>query len=213
MDPNIVKIEEDKIGFMFVCKAGNSSIKEALKMHFCKDRIFKNIHKPRSLAPYVKYCKRNSFTDDYLVFGTCRHPEDRLISCWKNKIFNKLHSGFIGKRYKFHRKMPFSEFVKELMNIKDDIDCEQHIRSQHFDLDLKRINHLIRIESFSDDWERSLLLIKKHCGKDYPKMTFHVNKTKKVDLEISKEIRDLIEKRYSKDYLLLGYEKRSLLEK
>lgn len=208
-DPNIVKIKEDKIGFMFVCKAGNTSIKEVLKTHFCKDRIFRNIHYPRALAPYVKYCKRNSFTDDYLVFGTCRHPEDRLISCWKDKIFNRFHSGFQCKKYNFYRKMPFSKFVEEILNIEDDIDCEQHIRSQHFDLDLKRIDHLIRMESFYDDWEKSLRLIKKHCGKNYPKMAFHENKTENVNLEISKETRALIEKRYVRDYELLGYKKRS----
>ena len=106
-------------------------------------------------------------------------------------------------------KMPFSKFVEEILNIEDDTDCEQHIRSQHFDLDLKRIDHLIRMESFYDDWEKSLRLIKKHCGKNYPKMAFHENKTENVNLEISKETRALIEKRYDRDYELLGYKKRS----
>ena len=105
--------------------------------------------------------------------------------------------------------MPFSEFVEEILNIEDGNGCEQHIRSQHFDLDVKRINHLIRMESFYDDWEKTLLLIKKHCGKNYPKMTFHENKTESVDLEISKKTRALIEKRYARDYELLGYKKRS----
>ena len=209
MDPNIIKIEEDKIGFMFVCKAGNTSIKELLKTHFCKYRVTKYIHHPRALNPYVKYCKKDSFTNDYLVFGTCRHPEDRLISCWKDKIFNRFHSGFRRKKYNFYRKMPFSEFVKEILNIEDGTNCEQHIRSQHFDLDAERIDFLIRTESFHSDWEKSLVLIKYHCGKDYPKMTFHENKTESVNLDISKETRALIEKRYAKDYELLGYKKRS----
>jgi hypothetical protein len=208
-DPNIIKIEEDKIGFMFVCKAGNTSIKEVLKTHFCKDRIIKNIHTKTALLPYVKYCKKDTFTDDYLVFGTCRHPEDRLISCWKDKIFNRFHPGFRHKEYNFYRKMPFSDFVEEILNIEDGTDCEQHIRSQHFDLDVERIDYLIRMESFYDDWEKSLLLIKNHCGKNYPKMTFHKNKTESVDLEISKETRALVEKRYARDYELLGYKKRS----
>ena len=208
-DPNIIKIKEDKISFMFVCKAGNTSIKEVLKTHFCKDRIIKNIHTKTALLPYVKYCKKDTFTDDYLVFGTCRHPEDRLISCWKDKIFNRFHPGFRHKEYNFYRKMPFSDFVEEILNIEDGTDCEQHIRSQHFDLDVERIDYLIRMESFYDDWEKSLLLIKNHCGKNYPKMTFHKNKTESVDLEISKETRALVEKRYARDYELLGYKKRS----
>jgi len=209
VDPNIIKIEEDKIGFMFVCKAGNTSIKEVLKTHFCKDNVFESIHHPKALKPYVEYCKKDTFTDDYFVFGTCRHPEDRLISCWKDKIFNRFHPRFKRKKYDFYRKMPFSEFVEEILNIEDDTDCEQHIRSQRFDLDVKRIDYLIRMESFYDDWEKSLLLIEKHCGKNYPQMVFHKNKTQHVDLDISKETRALIEKRYAKDYELLGYKKRS----
>lgn len=208
-DPNMIKIDEHKIGFMFVCKAGNSSIKTLLNEKFFKGRTEFNVHGPKALAPHAEYCNRHNFGKDYLIFGTCRHPEDRLISCWKDKVLKQLHRGFSRRKYPFSLGMPFDKFVEGLMLIKDNARCDQHLRSQFYDLDLGRISHLIRVENFRSDWERARELIKKHCGQDYPEMKFHERNTGSFKPEISKETRALIEERFIKDYELLGYEKRS----
>ena len=209
-DPNNYLITEHKICFQMICKAGNTSMKCLLINMFEKDSSQK-----RS-AGIFKTCSKNEIPDDYLVIGFCRHPEDRLISCWKDKVNGKyLHKGFIRRHPKkiFH-KMPFEKFVEAVASIKDNplLKCDQHFRSQTFDLNLDRIDYLIRMESFNSDWNNVREIIKNHCGADYPAMIDVKNKTQGPLPNIDEETRKRIERRFANDYKLLGYEKRSAVK-
>jgi len=166
-------------------------------------------------APYKFWpvCHKDDIPDDYLVIGFCRHPEDRIISCWKDKVNGKrFHQGF-NRRHpgKFHHHMPFNEFVKQVATIPDaeGFLCDQHFRSQTYDLKLNRVDELVRMESIRKDWDRARDMIFNHAKVAYPEI-YHRNKTsKKETFEVSPETRKLIEQRYADDYKLLNYESRN----
>lgn len=207
-DTNILKIEKHKLAFMFVSKAGSTSIKKVLRDKFLNTESKKN-HGPTALHPLGIYCKKDAIPDDYLVFGTCRHPEDRLVSCWKDKVCrDELYQGFCLRLYPMYVGMPFDEFVEVVASIKDNFLCDQHIRSQYLDLDLKKVQHLIKIENFKNDWETARKLIREHCNENYPVIECKYNKTNLINPEIDMNTRRLIEERYAKDYEILGYKKR-----
>lgn len=213
-DPNILKIEKHKIAFMFVNKAANSSVKRVIAEKLLGKGNGKDVVLSWS-EPFhedVEFTNRISIPHDYLIFGTCRHPEDRLISCWKDKVRNgfKLHEGLYKSSRKFYKDMPFAEFVKEISLIKYRSKIwDQHIRPQWHDLDLKRISYLIKVENFINDWENARAMIKTHCGETYPQMIFHDRNTGLSKPRISKKTRSLIEKIYAKDYRILNYKSRA----
>lgn len=200
-DPNNCLIHEHKVCFQFICKAGNTTVKRLLVDLLCnedeKARVFN--------SPNIKwkYCDKNSIPNDYLVIGFCRNPQERLVSCWRDKVNGKHFRPFI-KRHGIPYKLPFENFIKTICKIEDK-NGDQHFRSQVYDLNLKRLDTLVKLESFEEDWEKVRKLIFKHCNIVYPKIGKPQNISKKEVVNVSKEIRELIEKRYEADYRLLQY--------
>lgn len=199
-DPNNCLIEKHKICFQFICKAGNTTIKKLLVDLLCSEK-----EKERVLLwpdKKWKYCNKNSIPNDYLVIGFCRNPEKRLVSCWRDKVNGKPFKAF--KRHGIIHKLPFEDFIRKICKIKDE-KGDQHFRSQTYDLNLERLNFLVKMESFEKDWEKVRKLIFKHCSIVYPKVGKPQNASIKEVVNVSEEIREMIEKRYEADYKLLGY--------
>lgn len=201
-DPNNCLIEEHKICFQFICKAGNTTIKTLLVDLLCDEHEKESILE--SPQEKWKYCDKDSIPSDYLVIGFCRNPEKRLVSCWRDKVngLPKQFKGFI--HYKIPHKLPFEKFIKQICKMKDE-QSEQHFRLQVYDLNLERLDALVKMESFEEDWEKVRKLIFNHCGVKYPKIGKPENVSNKEKVNVSKEIREMIEKRYEADYKLLGY--------
>jgi hypothetical protein len=200
-DPNNCLVHEHKVCFQFICKAGNTTIKRLLVDLLCneneKECVFKRPDRK------WKYCDKNSIPNDYLVIGFCRNPEKRLISCWKDKVNGKPFRPFI-KRHNIPHKLPFEDFIKKICKIQDETG-DQHFRPQTYDLNLERLNFLVKMESFEKDWEKVRELIFKHRNIVYPKVAKPENASIKEVVNVSKEIRELIENRYEADYRFLQY--------
>lgn len=200
-DPNNCLVHEHKICFQFICKAGNTSVKRALVDLLCKEHEKEHVFKrPHSKW---KYCNKYEIPNDYLVIGFCRNPEDRLISCWRDKVQGKEpFPSFL--RQNIPHRLSFDNFVKRIYN-RSTKGCDQHFRLQTYDLNLDRVDAIIKMETFDDDWEKVRKLIYKHCGINYPKIKPQ-NVSKKAPVEISYETRRMIENKYLLDYETFGYE-------
>jgi|11_taG_2_1085331.scaffolds.fasta_scaffold00421_9 hypothetical protein len=213
-DPNNYFIEEDNIIFQMICKACNTSMKWLLIELFEKDN---RKHSQIALNPSLKWkmLDTKEFSNNSLVIGFSRHPEDRLISCWKDKVNGvRYHKGFDRRHPNmFKHKMSFDEFIKSVSKIKDGpgLECDQHFRSQTFDLDLNRLNYIIRFEHIRHDWGNCQEIIENHCGRVYPDIPHRNSSGSFSKPQIDNKTRLLIEERYSNDYDLLNYERRSTL--
>jgi hypothetical protein len=206
-DPNNILIEPDRLCFQMICKAGNTSMKRMLCDKFISDTNDRKsaYRKPQNFFPF---CHKNDIPKDYLVVGFCRHPVARIKSCYLNKIKENFHLGF-EKRHSgmFSEDMSFDEFIEVVHKIPDgegDL-CDQHFRSQTFDLNLSRLDYLIRMEHILWEWSRVQVMIWNHCGKDYPNF-YHSNKSKtNPEIQISEYTMKLIRERYAEDFKLLNY--------
>lgn len=203
-DPNNYFIEEHDIVFQMICKAANTSMKWMLIDMFVAEKNQKKIIASHPNKKW-KMLHKNEFSNSSLVIGFCRHPLDRIISCWKDKINGpKFHQGFNKYSNFFYHQMPFDDFVQNIIKIPKE-KADQHFRLQTFDLNIDRIDHLVRFENIENDWNTARKMIKDHCGVTYPAM-YHKNGSKKQSMKISSKSIKLIEEYYKDDYKILNYE-------
>jgi len=151
---------------------------------------------------------------DYTRFAIVRDPYARMVSCYKDKIIRwsqwkgKLYPGFL--RYNqimglklFNTEMSFIDFLKAINKLPNFL-ADEHIRSQYRFLPVKNnqllLDELIKLENMEPI---------KHIFYDIPfDNLIQSNSTTSVKDEgyLTAEAKELIRKRYKKDFELLNYE-------
>lgn len=177
---------------------------ETIEYHMSTDRLF------------IQYPEIN----DYFKFAFVRNPWSRIVSTYKNKIFNddeNVKKHIINKHKGLYTGMPFEKFIKFLLSkAGQDRYSDRHWISQYKLLEKNNkiyLDYLGKMENIEDDlrnicnnigipelkignlntrfgWDSS-----KIKGKEYYYRNFYNEKTKKM-----------VEKRYEKDINLFKYE-------
>ena len=154
---------------------------------------------------------------DYYKFAFVRHPLDRLVSCYKDKVKKPIqHNGryHFDTNYNtvikilfgetFYPEMSFEDFVRIISKIPDYLS-DGHFKSQYSMLYKNGImipNYIGNFEQLSTDW--------KHIAKMYDlEILGEMNRTEATDWQEyykSKEILELAANRYKDDIEKFGYE-------
>lgn len=215
-DPNNALIARHKLVMMFICKAGNTSVKRALA-----DALkIPNFDAPERLQPHRRFDlafptpnKMDAYAlrqRNYLVCGIVRHPLARLVSCYEDKVCGDKLFGPLGRKYdgKFRHGMPFEAFVKAVASIPDG-QADQHFRSMSWDMLTESgeliPNRLFKVDS-PDWWGELRTAILDHCRVDIGGER-RENKSTHADWReyYSPATQHLAEKRYARDMTEFGY--------
>jgi hypothetical protein len=94
--------------------------------------------------------------EDYVKFAFVRHPVDRFLSAWQDKVVEANYFGFDART---HARMQSLEAFIEWTAGHDLADIravDQHLALQSRLVDLSQVDHLGRLESFDRDFARVL---------------------------------------------------------
>ena len=140
---------------------------------------------------------------DYYKFGFVRHPLDRFISAWQDKVHGKN---------KYHFRTAVREQMKTIENfaagvagqdLRDLDTTDRHVAVQARLVDLSHIDFLGRMETLADDFgtvcrEVGLSWVepeRRNCSE--PRGVTRDN--------ASAELRSIVEEKYRLDYQIFGY--------
>ena len=210
-DPNNIILPDLKLAFMCIPKNANTSLKRALITALGITGV-ENPHDPTVFVYTNKqYIKNRIVNDGWLAVGIKRNPYDRIASCWRQKVLRPegLHRGF--KKYYNDGivwKQSFNDFVTAVSGIPD-WKADQHFRSQYWDLCIGMVpipQILLPIETLQEEWPVAQGRIFDHCGLEMPSLLKSKNATDKSNQPYTKNIRQMVRKRYSIDFGVFGYE-------
>lgn len=215
-DPNNAIIYQHRIGCMFICKAGNTSIKRALAdaLDLPDADMVRDVMKPhKRLDLHLPTPNKDDVwrlrADGFLTFAVIRHPLARLVSCYADKIEAGFHAPFARKyRGQVWQGMQFAEWIAFVHRIPDG-KSDQHFRSMAWELMTNegRIipEHVIKIEN-DGWWERLRGLIYDHCGLDIgPERHENAVRHRGWQSYYTPETRALAAERYADDLRVFGY--------
>lgn len=173
-DPNNALIASHRIVMMFICKAGNTSVKRALADAL---DLPPNDAVPEQLQPHRRFDlafptpnKMDAHAlraAGWLVCGIVRHPLARIASCYEDKICGGTLFGPFARKYggTIRANMPFADFVDAVCAIPDG-QADQHFRSMSWDMatDAGEIvpEHIFRVED-NEWWQDLRRTILNHC--------------------------------------------------
>ena len=149
--------------------------------------------------------KNVSSYKNFYCFTFVRHPFDRVISCYKDKILypTKIHEARVINKYKgLYKAMPFEKFVDWLHTSEgSDEFADRHWLSQHI-LTNNQCDFIGKIENFHAD---SLVL---QDELNIPLFVLpHKNYSQKSsDIFLSNAIKEKLYRRYYTDFQAFGYE-------
>ena len=197
-----IRIRELACIFMPVTKCANRSMKTAFADHLKLD--YELVHK----ADWDFVSQHEMARSDYFRFAFVRHPLDRLLSCYTQKVAYYGQNPdlpfvfwMFGKR--FARDMTFTDFVHAVAKIPDAVS-DPHFRSQHCFVYYKGkplYDYLGRFENLEADWQT--VCERLGCDLSLP----HENKSSHEAWQdvYSPELRVIAEKRYARDLELFDY--------
>jgi hypothetical protein len=163
-------------------KVASRTINEMLQFDSEKGQYIYASH-----AAYISTMFKN-----YFKFAFVRKPEERLISCWQNKVVDQNYFNFSPDMHTYYKDLDnFISFV-ETLNVDN---CDEHLRSQNSLIDLNNLNFLGRFENFNEDLS---LLIEKIGVKNYK--IPHLNASTKKNLVLTQDQKERVYKIYEKDY-------------
>lgn len=166
---------------------------------------------------HISKSKLKKYTDSGLfAFSFVRNPYDRIVSCYEHKISkesvtnNNFTNGVanILTIYKgFYAGMPFEEFASIICQIPD-YRADVHFRSQHKFLCNRLgeplVNFVGRYENLENDFRK--VCIKIGIYHQLPHYQKSPKKYIKYHSYYSKETKEIVRKRYKKDFEIFNYE-------
>lgn len=216
-DPNNALIADHCLVLMFVCKAANTSIKHAIgdavrlpdyglpADEFAPHRKF-DLYFPTPNKLSILRLKQ----ENYRVIGFARHPLARVVSCYKNKIRDRLHKPFTRKYgNQVWQNMPFQSWCEFLCQVPDGIS-DQHFRSASWGMigDDGRLipDRIFRVDD-QNWWDELRNDLIEWSGLDIGSERF-ANKTDGKDWQsfYTPELRKSVSDRYATDLRVFSYD-------
>lgn len=199
---DFARIDEIGLIVMTIPKAAHTSIMEALARSFAPSREGQEDAKKRWRSHGSDYVPPG-----YLSVGFCRHPVDRFVSCWRDKIAAvdvcRTELAAIGCR----PSMSLEEFAA-LVDGTEDRDLDKHLIPQERKLFADgslRVQHLYRYENLAVSWDDLRHKVRAHRGRYLAELP-RLNASRPIAAEVSELTRQFIQEKYSADFALLGYE-------
>ena len=122
-------------------KVASRTINEHMKESSPGDYIYS------SEVGYIPRIYKNFFK-----FAFVRHPVDKFISAWKDKVLNQNYFQFDTDIYEKMKNLDhFIDWV-ETLNINN---CDEHLRAQNAIIDLENVNFIGYFENFDDAADQS----------------------------------------------------------
>lgn len=132
---------------MFTPKAANSAMKTAIR------EAFGGSTDPSKLHGGWKRLSLSEIPSSSLLKVACvRNPYDRLVSCWRQKLWEGGQSGITDIKG-FYTRMPFDEFVARVCELPDE-QHNIHFRPMHYHIPCW--DYLIKFENLEQDWENMM---------------------------------------------------------
>ncbi len=200
-----IEMAELELIYVPIPKAANRSIKLALAHRLGMSLAESDVH----ALPWKFLNKRQLRASPFFRFTFVRHPLDRLLSCYTQKIvsYERNKGGrpeFWRHGRRFWPQMSFDEFVHEVAKIPDS-RSDVHFRSQHTFISNDVTAELPleftgKFESMEDDWNR----FAPHF--DLPLLP-STNKTRHKPWReaYTPELEAIAHERYAVDMKLFGY--------
>lgn len=205
---NIFALPQWRTVWMLMPKAASTSIRLALA---------RELGLPTSSGHDVKEFQGLAASDairlrdeGYLTIGSIRHPVERLISCWSDKVAGEHYYTEFTVFDEFYPGMPFEEFALAVAAIPDE-DAEPHFRSMSYDLTSNGEiipELLIEQATLSRDWNQVRARI---AWRTDPHIWLpdlgHANRSSRGDrLEsLAPATLRLLRERYADDFTTFGY--------
>jgi hypothetical protein len=174
-------------------KVGTRTVLSFLDEHDVDGRLLVLSHTPYPTAAFA----------DYFKFGFVRHPLDRFISAWQDKVHQQNHFRFRPAQWERMKTIEnFAAWVAE-QDLRDLGPTDRHIALQTRLLDLTQIDFVGRMESFSDDFAA----VCREIGLSWSEPARRNQSTPQGTTResASEELRSIVEEAYRLDYQVLGY--------
>ncbi|MFK7901042.1 MAG: sulfotransferase family 2 domain-containing protein [Cyclobacteriaceae bacterium] len=176
----------NKILWYRTYKTGTTTILDRLSKSCKKDEF---IH-----SSFVGFLP--SMYKNYFKFAFVRHPEDRFVSAWRDKIIKRRNHFNLSDEEHQLFKENIGLFIDWIDKMKIG-DSDQHFSGQHTLIDLNNIDFIGRFETFEEDFE----YIAKRTGlPSYSRNKLNQSGVKKANLTLPDRIK--IAHMYKKDYQL-----------
>jgi len=173
-------------------KVASRTINEHMKESSPGDYIYS------SEVGYIPRIYKNFFK-----FAFVRHPVDKFISAWKDKVLNQNYFQFDTDIYEKMKNLDhFIDWV-ETLNINN---CDEHLRAQNAIIDLENVNFIGYFENFDEDFKHVANQIKMPLTK-----VLHKNKSNNQLKKIPDELIKRIEKVYETDLNTFYLNRNSLI--
>ena len=139
---------------------------------------------------------------DYVAFTVVRHPQDRFVSAWRDKVVSANYFDFDDRT---HAQMQdLASFVAWVgdRDLRDLDACDQHIALQSRLVDLTRVDIVGRLESFDVDYPRICRAIGVEPPQGRPR---RLNRSEGERSEPPRVVSDRIIELYRRDFEIFGY--------
>jgi hypothetical protein len=139
----------------------------------------------------------------YFKFGFVRHPLDRFISAWQDKVHQQNHFRFDPATWERMKTIEnFAAWVAE-QDLRDLATTDRHIALQTRLIDLTQVDYVGRMETFAADFSTVCSTI----GLEWTEpVRQNQSRSQGVSRDnASQELRSIVEEHYRRDYQVLGY--------